>query len=103
VPGDGGILTAVFGRDGDVFIGERYRIRRVANDGTIDTVAGAGETAESCWNAFECCSDDSSPARETRLLQPILLAADAGGAVYFRDWTCEGQRIRVLRPLPEGP
>jgi hypothetical protein len=92
-------LSAAFGVGGDVFISERYRIRRVRSDGRIQTVAGIGESTAGCPSEIDCCTNEPSPALETHVGAPVLGAADADGAIYFTDASCLGLRLRVLRPV----
>jgi hypothetical protein len=95
------VLTAAFGLDGEIFVAERYRIRRIAPDGLIHTVAGRGDSAE-CWppdGGFPCCSDEVLPPLETPLFRPRIYGTDASGAVYFSDEACLELRIKVLRPV----
>lgn len=69
--------VAVDGR-GNVYIADlgNGRIRRVAADGRIETVAGGGSAPPA----------DGMPARATRLGGPRNLAVDSAGAVYFSDF-----------------
>ena len=86
--GDGGPATAArlsypnalaWGPDGSLYIGDQgnYRVRRVAPDGTITTVAGTGE---------EGSSGDGGPATEADIY-PVGtdLAVDAAGNIYFSE------------------
>jgi len=63
---------------GNVYIADfgNGRIRRVAADGRIETVAGGGSVAPA----------DGMPARAVRLAGPRNLAVDSAGALYFADF-----------------
>jgi hypothetical protein len=63
--------------DGVLYIGDvgNYRIRRVALDGTISTIAGNGATDSSKL-------DPSLPAVQTTIHQATGLAVDGAGNVY---------------------
>lgn len=67
-------------RTGNLYIADssNYRIRIVAPDGTIRTVAGTGE---------EGFSGDGGPAISARLAAPSAVAVDRSGNVYFVDST----------------
>jgi hypothetical protein len=71
---DGGVLIADFGNQ---------RIRRVAPDGTISTVAGNGHAGY---------AGDGGPATEAALAWPNAVAALPGGGFLISDWL--NQRIR---------
>src|SRR5438128_6474412 len=92
--GDGGpavaaLLSAPSGvavdRNGDVFIADREnnRVRRIARDGLISTVAGTGARG---------FAGDGGPAIAARLDQPLAVAADYSGALFIADGT--NDRIR---------
>ncbi len=74
---------------GNLYIADRlaHRIRRVAPNGTITTVAGTGESG---------FSGDGGPATQARLNEPTALFAAEDGALYFSDTM--NNRVRVLRP-----
>ena len=63
---------------GNVYIADKYnnRIRKVALDGTISTVAGMGE------NGY---SGDNGPAVEAELSSPSGIAVDGDGNLYIAD------------------
>jgi cysteine-rich repeat protein len=70
---------------GNVYIADtdNHRIRRVAVDGTITTVAGTGTLG---------FSGDGGPATEAQLNYPQAVAVDAAGALYVADQA--NQRVR---------
>lgn len=83
--GDGGPATnarlmqpygVAVDQQGDLFIGEDYRIRKVSPDGTITTVAGTGAPG---------FSGDGGPATSARLIDPAGLVVDAKGNLFFTD------------------
>lgn len=62
---------------GNVYIGEAIgRVRKIAPDGTIRTIAGTGTSG---------FSGDGGPAREAKLSWPISLAIDDAGNLYIAD------------------
>jgi hypothetical protein len=63
------------------------RIRRVASDGTITTVAGTG-------------THDGGAARRARMNHPAAVATRADGSVLIAD--IDNHRIRLVEPLDEG-
>jgi sugar lactone lactonase YvrE len=92
--GDGGMATeaGIPGPDGlfvdatgNLYIGDTddFRIRRVAADGTITTIAGTGDPG------FE---GDGGLARDALIGSPENLALDTAGNLYFTD--AENDRIR---------
>jgi sugar lactone lactonase YvrE len=68
------------------------RIRRVNEDGTIETVAGFGQGAGIGGAGFD--GDDGPPAR-AKLFSPADVAFDAAGNCYIAD--SGNNRIRVIR------
>jgi hypothetical protein len=78
VASDGGVLIADWGNQ---------RIRRVAPDGTISTVAGTGN------GGF---SGDGGPATQAALAFPNAVAAQPDGGFLISDWL--NQRIRRVAP-----
>ncbi len=85
--GDGGPATAAALSDaegvavdssGDVFIADAndHRIRKIAPDGTISTVAGDG---------FPGFSGDGGPASAARLNTPYGVTVDSAGDLYIAD------------------
>ncbi len=92
--GDGGPATQAqldlpwslaFGPDGGLYIAERngYRIRRVAPDGAIDTVAGAGTPG---------LAGDGGPAVQAQLQFVNDIAVDPAGNLYIHD-ACRIRRV----------
>jgi uncharacterized protein (TIGR03437 family) len=80
---------------GNMFIVDSYnsRLRMVASDGTIHTIAGDGRFGD---------QGDGGPATRARLRFPSALALDAAGRIYFSD--TQNNRIRLLTPVtPSGP
>ncbi|MFF8366677.1 RICIN domain-containing protein [Rhodococcus erythropolis] len=83
---------------GDLYItdAENHRVRRVAGDGTISTVAGTGT------DGF---SGDGGPATSAQLNYPFGLAVDCVGALYIADYV--NNRVRkvaaaAMAGLPES-
>ncbi|MFF1481357.1 RICIN domain-containing protein [Streptomyces sp. NPDC058301] len=83
---------------GDLYItdAENHRVRRVAGDGTISTVAGTGT------DGF---SGDDGPATSAQLNYPFGLAVDCVGALYIADYV--NNRVRkvaaaAMAGLPES-
>jgi hypothetical protein len=74
---------------GNVYIADRgnHRIRRIAPNGTITTIAGTGT------NAF---SGDSGPATAADLNTPVGVTVDGAGNVYIADEL--NRRIRRIDP-----
>jgi RHS repeat-associated protein len=77
--------------DGSVYFADsnNARIRRIAPDGTIDTVAGTGE-----FRDYGEPAGDGGPAIEAELNYPYGLDVAADGSVYFTDWN----RVRRIDP-----
>ncbi|MFN3325342.1 MAG: hypothetical protein ACK5AZ_17755 [Bryobacteraceae bacterium] len=78
---------------GNLYIADlgNARIRRVAPDGTIATIAGGGRVPPGG-------DGDGGPATGARLDAPRDVAADAAGNVYFSDFYAH----RVFRVSPAG-
>jgi trimeric autotransporter adhesin len=75
---------------GNVYIGEAIgRVRKVAPDGTIRTVAGTGATG---------FSGDGGQATAAQLSWPISLAIDGGGSLYIADQ----YNFRIRKVTPDG-
>lgn len=74
--------------NGNVYISDtlNQRVRRVAADGTITTVAGTGE---------EGYAGDDGPAVAAHLNSPVGVAVDTAGNVYIAD--ANNNRIRKVR------
>jgi sugar lactone lactonase YvrE len=77
--------------DGAVYLADagNHRVRRVAPDGTIATVAGCGERG---------FAGDGGPATRARLARPEGVAVGADGALYIADTGND----RVRRVGPDG-
>jgi hypothetical protein len=97
--GDGGpaldallttVTSAAFGPSGELYVADAYgyRIRKIAPDGTITTIAGTGEVGY---------SGDGGPAIQAEIYYPITLAVDRSGTVYFH-----GLDSRVRKVTPDG-
>jgi uncharacterized protein (TIGR03437 family) len=72
-------------RQGNVYVAEMYRIRKIAPDGIISTYAGTGVFG---------FGGDGGPAINAQVL-PWVLAVDDAGVLYFSDG---GARIRKITP-----
>ena len=86
--GPAGIAAAP---DGSLYVsdGRNHRIRRIAPDMTVTTVAGSGP-ADALPGGFA-----DGPADQARLFNPSGIAVTADGAVYFAD--SGNHRIRRLK------
>ena len=96
--GDGGLATSArlrwpvglaIGRDGSVYIADyaNHRVRRVAPDGVITTVAGTGAKGS---------GGDGGPAVAAQLDSPAGLAVGSDGTVYVSEFG--GDRVRAISP-----
>lgn len=85
-----GFITSIaLDRSGNLFVGARNRILKVAlREGTLETVAGTGEPG---------LVGDGGPSRSAHLSVDGL-AVDRWGNVWFADR--EGRRVRVLERQP---
>ena len=99
--GDGGPATQAqlhrptgiaVGPDGTLYLSDElnHRIRRVAPDGTITTIAGTGQTCDPCAD-----DGDDGPATEARLTHPLRMELAPDGSLYFVD---AGARVRRIGP-----
>lgn len=79
----GEALDLALGSDGSIYIADtgNNRIRRVAPNGTITTVAGSGPTGYRGLNF----SGDGGPATQATLSGPISVAVSAAGELYISD------------------
>jgi protein kinase-like protein/NHL repeat-containing protein len=75
--------------DGTLYIADRgnQRIRKMAPDGTITTVAGSGADGD---------SGDGGPAAAAALDYPLTVSADDAGNVYIAD--SDAHRVRHVDP-----
>lgn len=84
-PGDGGFATdcklkgptdVVTDAAGNIYFCERdaARVRKIAPDGTITTIAGTGVVGH---------TGDGGPATDAQLYRPYSIAIDAAGNIYF--------------------
>ncbi|MCH8266466.1 MAG: hypothetical protein IH846_03000, partial [Acidobacteria bacterium] len=95
-PATSATLNQAFGvavdGSGNLYIADtgNNRIRRVALDGTITTVAGSGGTGRLAG----ALSGDGGPATSARLNLPSGVAVDAGGSLYIADTV--NQRVRKV-------
>jgi serine/threonine protein kinase, bacterial len=97
--GDGGPATSAklavpsvtLGPDGTIYIADygNDRVRKVAPNGTITTIAGTG---------VEGFSGDGGPATAAQMKEPSAVAVDATGALYIAD---DGNS-RIRRIGPDG-
>ncbi|MEU4796608.1 hypothetical protein [Streptomyces sp. NPDC023327] len=62
-----------------------HRVRRIAPDGSITTVAGTGEPGY---------GGDGGPATRAALNEPRGLALDGAGTLYVAEW--KGHRVRAI-------
>jgi serine/threonine-protein kinase len=94
--GDGGPATAArlddpagisVAADGTIYFADsnNERVRKIATDGTITTVAGDGRKAS---------KGDNGPATEASLADPEGVLVDGGGDVFVAEG--EGDRVRVI-------
>jgi uncharacterized protein (TIGR03437 family) len=101
--GDGGQATAArlfypksiqIGPDGKLYIADTFnsRIRVVAADGTISTIAGNGRFS---WGG------DGGDSLRAELRFPNAVAAASDGRVYISD--SQNNRIRLLTPVSPDP
>ena len=111
--GDGGPATAAqlngpsavaIASDGSIYIADsgNNRVRKVAADGTISTVAGTGSRVGDILAppSFQRCafSGDGGLATSAELCNPAQLAFDQAGNLYVADFG----NARVRRISPEG-
>lgn len=85
------------GRDGSIYVADaaNNRVRRIAPDGSVTTVAGGGPPAAAGnWGAFR-----DGPGSEARFREPSSLAFDGAGNLLITDRG--NNRIRLLSPAGE--
>ncbi len=85
----GPTYSLAVGPDGSVYIGEAARLRRVAPDGTISTVAGNGTGGG--------YAGDGGPAGSALVFQIGAIAIAPNGDVVFADRS--NHRLRVVRSV----
>lgn len=78
-------LAVTLNSNGNLYILDDYRIRKVNSGGTISTVAG---------NSGSTYSGDGGPATIAQLAYPIAGALDSGGNLYFTD--SGNNRVRMI-------
>ena len=85
---------------GNLYIADtnNQHIRRIDSQGIITTIAGTTNILGYTQTGF---NGDSGPALEVRLANPIGIAVDKLGKVYFAD--TDNHRIRVLTRSPRPP
>ena len=85
---------------GNLYIADtnNQHIRRIDSRGVITTIAGTTNILGYTQTGF---NGDSGPALEIRLANPIGIAVDKLGKVYFAD--TDNHRIRVLTRSPRPP
>jgi sugar lactone lactonase YvrE len=108
--GDGGPASAAqlngpsgvtLGPDGSLYITDsgNNRVRKVAPDGTISTIAGTGPSIVNLNLPPPCAfSGDGGPALQAQLCEPAEMVFDNAGNLYITDL---GNR-RVRRISPDG-
>jgi sugar lactone lactonase YvrE len=62
--------------NGNLYVSDNNRIRKISAGGIITTVAGAGSLYPG----------DGGPATEAQLAYPVGMAVDANGSLYIADW-----------------
>ncbi|MER7625352.1 RICIN domain-containing protein [Streptomyces sp. NPDC126503] len=89
-------LSVVADSTGTLYISDHnnHRVRRVAGDGTISTVAGTGS------DGF---SGDGGPATSAELNYPFGLAVDRVGALYIADYVNNRVRKVATAAMAELP
>ncbi len=82
------------GADGSIYVAEEStrRIRRIAPNGTISTIAGVNNQTP--------CAGEGVAAASAFLSTPVGVAVDAGGRVYLSDLDCGN--VRRLSPVTLG-
>ena len=89
----GSVLGLAVDERGDLYIADSYnhRVRMIAPNGTITTVAGTGEAGPEGFGGY---SGDGGPATLARLGIPNGLALDVQGDLYIADET--NNRVREV-------
>lgn len=83
---------------GNLYIAERLRIRKVAPDGTITTFAGNGTRGKRSERASSVARGDGGPARGAQVDIPEHLTFAPDGSLYF----VEPLAGRIRRVAPDG-
>jgi hypothetical protein len=92
-PGTASLLntpgSVVLDADGDVIFADtnNHRVRKIAPNGTISTIAGSGAPGN---------SGDSGPALTARTISPQGLAMDVAGDLYISDYSANV--VRMVSP-----
>lgn len=84
IPFEVGLGGIVVDKQGIVYFGDGRRLRRIAKDGTITTIAGGGTNIPG----------DGGPATQAALGIINGVTLDSAGNLYF----CENNRVRKLMP-----
>lgn len=79
---------------GNVYVADmtNNRIRRIAEDGTIQAIAGSGRFGD---------TGSDEPALNAKLKFPTAVLAGPGGKIYFSD--SQNHRVKVLTPVGVPP
>lgn len=85
-------------RGGNLYIADRdnHRVRRIAPDGTITTVAGTGPPPATASPIEPYPLGDGGPATAAQLYRPNDVAVDSSGTLYIADLS--NHRIRRIDP-----
>ena len=106
--GDGGAATAAMlavphgvaiGPDGSIYIGDsgNHRVRRIAPNGTITTVAGSGSYSDQYSHEGCAFSGDGGAAADASFCNPMGLDFGPDGTLYVAD--AANNRIRAISGL----
>ena len=109
--GDGGPATdarfiypegLAFDSSGNLYVADylNFRVRRIATDGTITTVAGTGRPS-TLENGWPFPQGDGGPATLAQLFGPETLTIDPSGSIFIgehRNGIYTGNRIRRVTP-----
>jgi trimeric autotransporter adhesin len=80
-----------FGPDGSLYVADQGNnpVRRIAQDGTVSTVAGSGAGGDVANISYGCCfggfAGDGGPATAAQLWNPTDVAFDQQGNLYIAD------------------